>query len=358
MSPPERHGPLTQESALSTGPAIQEVERAGRPAATPRVSVVIPSYNRAHVVHHALASVLGQDFVDLEVVVIDDGSTDGTTERVAGIADPRIRYCRFETNQGIGAARREGVARSRGAIVAFLDSDDLWRPGKLTDVVGILDRQPGVDLLFSDYEDIDHVRNTRALGFDLTAGVRQGLTVSPLDGDWWQVDAGVAESLLRSNFVGPTSVVVVRKSVFERAGNFRADLGVSEDLEFWWRAAVAGGARFAYSTRQLVERNLGRDSITERKRAFAPHRMMAMDACEATARAAGRPDLLAHIHDARVERCIDLIEACRRDGRRVEAIRTFWAARQYGWTGGTVKYLGFALAGPRLTSLAKRALGR
>src|SRR5678815_3100588 len=109
----------------------------------PKVSVVIPTYNRAHVLLCALESVLNQDFADLEVVLIDDGSTDETLERVASVSDPRVRYFRFERNRGIGAARKEGVDRSCGDVVAFLDSDDRWRQGELTETVGVLERHPG-----------------------------------------------------------------------------------------------------------------------------------------------------------------------------------------------------------------------
>ena len=109
----------------------------------PRVSVVIPTYNREHVLPRALASVLSQDFADLEVVIIDDGSRDETPARVAGIADPRVRYTRFDQNRGIGAARSAGVEASRGDLVAFLDSDDRWKPGKLRGGGALLRPAPG-----------------------------------------------------------------------------------------------------------------------------------------------------------------------------------------------------------------------
>jgi GT2 family glycosyltransferase len=317
----------------------------------------MPTYNRAHVLLRALESALSQDFSDLEVVLIDDGSTDETPERVSSVVDPRVRYSRFERNRGIGVARREGVDRSRGDLIAFLDSDDRWTPGKLTEVVGVLDRHPEIDLAFSDYENVDRVRNSRDHGFRLVANALRTLSVVPLEAGWWRVERGVPEGLLRGNFVATPSVVV-RRRVFDQVGSFREDLGVSEDLEFWWRAAVKGNARFAYTTHVLLEVNVGEDSITERRRVFAPHRMKAMDACEDTARATGRLDLLPNLRRARADRCSDLIEACAQEGRRLDAWRTFWWGRQFGWSPDAVKYLVAALAGPRGVSLAKRFLGR
>ena len=94
----------------------------------PVVSVVIPTYNRASLVGRAVGSVLGQTFPDLEVVVVDDGSTDGTEEAVRAVGDGRVRYLRHEANRGVAAARNTGMAHARGEYVAFLDSDDVWLP--------------------------------------------------------------------------------------------------------------------------------------------------------------------------------------------------------------------------------------
>jgi glycosyltransferase involved in cell wall biosynthesis len=324
----------------------------------PTVSVVIPTFNRAHVLPRAIESVLSQTLNDLELVVVDDGSTDETRHRVTSVRDPRIRYFRFEHNRGIGAARTEGVHRSRAHLIAFLDSDDRWRQGKLEKVVEIFDRHPSVDLIFSDYENINSRRNTRHHGFERAAEVLRSLRVAPLEADWWMIEDGVPEGLARANFVGTASVVTVRRTVFDKAGNFRTDLSGPEDLEFLWRAAVKGGARFAYTTHVLVERHKDEDSITARKRAYAPQRMRALDACEQTARAAGRLDLLPHLRRARARTCSDLIEACALEGRRAEALRTFGLSCRYGLSFDAVRFATEALAGPRLVSLAKRIVPR
>jgi glycosyltransferase involved in cell wall biosynthesis len=305
-----------------------------------------------------MESVLSQSLSDLELVVIDDGSTDETRRRVATVGDPRVRYFRFEHNRGIGAARSEGVHQARADLIAFLDSDDRWRQGKLEEVVGVFDRHPGVGLTFSDYDDLNHLRNARAHGFEQAAEALRNLRVAPLEPGWWTIEDGVPEGLARGNFVGTTSVVTVRRTVFEQAGNFRTDLSGPEDFEFLWRAAVKGGARFAYTTHVLVERNKDEDSITTRKRAFAPQRMRALDACEQTARAAGRQDLLSHLRRARARTCCDLIEACALEGHRAEALRTFRLSCRYGLSIDALRYAAQALAGPRLMSFARRVIPR
>jgi len=98
----------------------------------PPVSVIIPAYNRVAVIGAAIASVLDQSFTDFELIVVDDVSTDGTVAAVEAIDDPRLRLVRRAANGGPGAARNSGVAAARGGIIAFLDSDDLWLPEKLT----------------------------------------------------------------------------------------------------------------------------------------------------------------------------------------------------------------------------------
>lgn len=97
----------------------------------PRLSVVIPTFNRAHVLGRAIESVLGQTYHDLELIVVDDGSVDDTEAIVGKITDTRLRYVRQPKNRGVSAARNRGIEEARGEWLAFLDSDDLWLPQKL-----------------------------------------------------------------------------------------------------------------------------------------------------------------------------------------------------------------------------------
>ncbi|MFC6974687.1 glycosyltransferase family 2 protein [Halomicroarcula sp. GCM10025709] len=108
----------------------------------PRVSVVVPTYNRADTVGRAVESALAQTVTDIEVVVVDDGSTDDTAAVVTGIDDERVRYLAHERNRGRSAARNTGIEAARGEYVAFLDSDDRWLPGKLDRQLAELSRRP------------------------------------------------------------------------------------------------------------------------------------------------------------------------------------------------------------------------
>ncbi|MGX0978381.1 glycosyltransferase involved in cell wall biosynthesis [Roseovarius sp. MBR-51] len=108
----------------------------------PVVSVLLPTYNRAHSLPEAMSSVLDQSFGDLELIIVDDASTENIEAIVSDFGDPRIRYFRLERNSGAAAARNVGLAEARGRYIAFQDSDDIWLPGKLARQVELLESQP------------------------------------------------------------------------------------------------------------------------------------------------------------------------------------------------------------------------
>jgi glycosyltransferase involved in cell wall biosynthesis len=115
-----------------------------------RLSVVIPTWNRAHLVCEAAESVLRQEGGDLEVIVVDDGSTDGTAEVIERRFGTSVKLLRMATRSGVSAARNEGVCQATGDLLAFLDSDDLWLQGKLKAELDVLERFPDAEAIVSD----------------------------------------------------------------------------------------------------------------------------------------------------------------------------------------------------------------
>jgi glycosyltransferase involved in cell wall biosynthesis len=115
------------------------------------VSVIIPTYNRAHLVGRAIRSVLDQTYQDFELIVVDDGSMDNTEEIVKGFKDPRIRYIHHEQNRGGAAARNTGIKAAQGGYIAFQDSDDEWLPRKLEIQMRVFSDAPNeVGVVYSD----------------------------------------------------------------------------------------------------------------------------------------------------------------------------------------------------------------
>ena len=188
---------------------------------TPEVSVVIPTRDRRRLLALTLHSVRRQREVDLEVVVVDDGSADDTAETVAALADPRIRLVRHDRPQGVSAARNRGIAEAGGAWVAFLDDDDLWAPDKLTRQLQAA-HQTGRTWVYTGEVSVD-----------------QRLRV--LDGAPPAAPDRVLERLGRHNAVpAGASNVLVRAETLARAGRFDPGLRNNEDWDMWIRLARLG----------------------------------------------------------------------------------------------------------------------
>lgn len=184
----------------------------------PLVTVVIPTYNRAHMLPRALESVLAQTFEAFEVLVVDDGSTDDTVALMAEYEarDERVRYLVQPRNAGVSAARNRGLHEARGEFIAFLDSDDEWLPTKLECQLSRFKALPhGVGLLYGGVEDVG------------PRGVRT-VHVPEYRGDLFQM-------LLRRNVIHGTSGVMIRRAAAERAGFFDEKIPAIEDWEYWLR---------------------------------------------------------------------------------------------------------------------------
>ena len=117
----------------------------------PKISVILPVHNRADVLSRAVESVIDQELKDFELIVIDDGSTDGSADVAESFADPRIRVVRLDKNRGGNVARNEGIRAASAPLIAFLDSDDRYRPNKLSFVVAEFERRSKLDLLVDSF---------------------------------------------------------------------------------------------------------------------------------------------------------------------------------------------------------------
>ena len=192
-----------------------------------RVSVVIPAYNSERFIADALRSVLAQTYRPHEIIVIDDGSSD-QTRAVATATGGDLQYV-FQPNQGVSAARNNGIAKATGDLICFLDADDAWEPDKLRRQVEFMQHDPDVGLVFSDEIEFDDVGiecasllSTSRFSPELTAGGRI---------------ADAYRKLLIENFI-PTSTVTARRHCFAVAGDFDVRLKAAEDRDMWSRIAA------------------------------------------------------------------------------------------------------------------------
>jgi glycosyltransferase involved in cell wall biosynthesis len=190
-----------------------------------QVSVVIPLYNKAAHIRHALDSVLAQTYGDFEVIVIDDGSTDGSAALAQRCSDPRVRLLAQE-NAGVSAARNRGVVEARCELIAFLDADDAWQPTFLETICRLAREYPTCGAFATAYSIVEQN------GREWFPRCKE-ITRTP-----WE---GILADYFRFSVEIPgvwTSAVAVRKSVFDSVGLFSVGERLAEDLDMWCRIAL------------------------------------------------------------------------------------------------------------------------
>jgi glycosyltransferase involved in cell wall biosynthesis len=255
----------------------------------PVVTVVVPTHNRSSLLRTTLRSLLAQRDVDLDIIVVDDGSTDSTSSVVAGFQDPRLRVIHNAEARGVSHARNRGVAEATGEWISFCDDDDVWAPDKLAQQLTAA-RRLGRDWAYCGVINIDgHLRPVSA---------------PPVPSP----DKVVAD-LPRYNAVsGGGSNVVVRRGLLTRAGQFDPVLRNTEDWEMWLRLS-----------------RLGLPAAAERR--LVGYRLHATNASLDVNEILNGVRRIEQVHQVRVDRGRIhrwLAESCLRTGHRGQAVR-HWA---------------------------------
>lgn len=210
------------------------------------ISVIIPTYNRKEKLPKCIESVLGQSYRNIEVLVVDDASADGTEELFKEIRDSRLRYLRYETNQGACYARNYGARRAKGELLAYQDSDDVWHSDKL---------EKQYELLLSDGADMCFCGMNR-----ISEGSRFYYPVHP-----FHPEHALAEFLAENR--ASTQTMLMYKRVWEQL-KFDESIRRYQDWDFGIRAAQSFS--LCYLPEALVESEVGEDSISSRVRSY-PH---------------------------------------------------------------------------------------
>lgn len=183
----------------------------------PKVSVIIPTYNRAHLIGRAIQSVLDQSYQDFEIIIVDDASVDQTEEIVRNFADERISYIRHQKNEGGSVARNTGIKAAKGEFIGFLDSDDEWLVEKLKkqmDRFKISSKKVGI--IYCGYSTV--WKETQEIGDPVIPILRGNLFLS----------------LLKS-YITPGSTPVIRRDCFRKAGFFDEELQSCQEWDMWIR---------------------------------------------------------------------------------------------------------------------------
>lgn len=194
----------------------------------PLVTVLIPAYNAEQTIRRAIDSALAQDYPAIEIVVVDDGSMDATSEVVAAYRQSEIRLLPLPSNRGEGGALNEGIAIARGEYIAFLDADDEWLPQKLTRQIAALQRNPNAIMA--------------------TCGCRFVDASGNLVEEFGMKPPGIVKDQVWRKFLVLACIakpcVVVRSSAFQQVGLFDTTVRITADQDMWIRLAIAGEVEF------------------------------------------------------------------------------------------------------------------
>lgn len=212
----------------------------------PLVSVVIPTYNRIHTLPVSVDSVLKQTYENLELIIMDDGSTDGTEEYVKGIADERVRYRKADKNMGPSAARNRGAELAQGEYLAFQDSDDEWMPDKLEKQMKLILDNGDISLVYSEF----------GLYRD-----EELLAVIPSRNIPCEEKQGSLFFYLLLYPLISTQTILIRTKDFIEAGSFNETLKAYEDFEFTMR--FAKNHRIGFVQEVLVKVNSQKSSVSK-----------------------------------------------------------------------------------------------
>jgi glycosyltransferase involved in cell wall biosynthesis len=228
----------------------------------PLISVMIGVYNAAPYLGEAIESVLAQDYEPLELIVVDDGSNDGSGEVAQRY--PEVRYA-YQENAGNGAARNTAVAAATGQLFAFLDADDRFTPGKLTLQKAALDDDPALDMVFG------HVREF--FSPELAEATRKSLRPPAPEPMPWTAP----------------NLMLIRRASFERVGAFSSTLRVGVTVDWYARAAEAG-LRYTILPQIVLERRLHTQNNGLRERDARSQYLQVIREAMERRRAAARPE--------------------------------------------------------------------
>lgn len=231
-----------------------------------RVSIVIPAFNAAECIEEALESVFVQEYLDYEIIVVDDGSTDSTRAVLQKYVDAgKIRYF-YQQNAGPGAARNRGMDEAQGEYICFLDADDEMVERSLFSRVHFLDSHPDVAMVFTDFYKLNTPEDVRVHFRENQFLQKFQRAISSADDEGYVFGEKYFECTLDHNPFVLTSTVMVRRVIVEKIGHFNTELQVAEDVDYWLR--ICRSYNIGFIDEPLTKYNNFRSVLTKNEKKF------------------------------------------------------------------------------------------
>lgn len=211
----------------------------------PLVSIIMPTYNSAKFIKCTIDSILCQSYDNLEIIIVDDGSTDNTEEIIKTYSTHKIKYIYQHNSGGPSKPRNTGISLARGELISLFDSDDIMNIHKIKYSVESFVNNNQIDILFTDFTVIDEVGDVLISRFldNYTSFRKLLLPISNCNNTYLLI-GDVYHELINANFIG-TSGVMFKKSLFQEIGEMDVSISCSEDVDYWYRIAIVGKC-FAY----------------------------------------------------------------------------------------------------------------
>jgi glycosyltransferase involved in cell wall biosynthesis len=190
-----------------------------------KISVIVPLFNKETTIERTIRSVIGQTFLDFELIIIDDGSTDKSYELVKNIIDPRIRVIK-QANSGVSAARNRGIIEAKYPFIAFLDADDEWCPIFLDNIKGLIQKYPEAGIFATSYKIKSKNKIIRPKFLDI------------ISDDWEGIMPNYFKECAYGEHPFCSSSVCIPANIFSKLGGFSVGESRGEDLEMWFRIAL------------------------------------------------------------------------------------------------------------------------
>ncbi len=316
----------------------------------PFVSIILPTYNRVDWLPKSIESVLSQTYQDWELIIWDDGSTDNTTQLISSYEDKRIRFF-SQKNHGKSHSLNQALRKANGKYVAFLDDDDQWLPEKLSIQIEYLQNHLEVDILFSNFVNINLANGTSNIGFNQTLEALNKLSVKKLDGQLNLIESGLLEGIFLLNFIA-FDTVIMKKHVLANIEGFNEGLRNSEDTLCWTELSLRG-AKFAYSEDILMKRYKPIDSLSSPSIETFQNMLKSADLSRELLIKYQREDLVQSLTPTYQSAYIGLIRQYALNGNRLAAISAFCNHFKYGFRFRSLYLFFGALLGPKIIKLVK-----